>query len=118
MTVKRTTGWNFLLITALLIGAATAQAQQHFTIDQILAPAFPHELIAAKKADRIAWIAEEQGKRNVYTAAGPDYKPVAVTSFNQDDGIDLSTLAISDDGMLVAFIRGHSKNRNGWVANQ
>src|SRR5262249_15133643 len=53
----------------------------------------------------------------IYAAAGPDYKPLAVTTFNQDDGIDLQNLQVSDDGTTVAFIRGHSRNRNGWVAN-
>src|SRR5262245_59860162 len=108
---------SLLLITILIVSITPAQAQQHFTIEQILAPAFPDDLTAAKKADRLVWTGNEQGKRNVYTAAGPDYKAIAVTSFTQDDGIDLQNLQVSDDGMIVAFVRGHSRNRNGWVAN-
>jgi dipeptidyl aminopeptidase/acylaminoacyl peptidase len=108
---------SILFILALIISAGEAQAQQHFTIEQILAPAYPYDLTAAKKVDRLVWVGNEQGKRNVYTAVGPDYKPVAVTAFTQDDGVDLQSLQVSDDGALVAFIRGHSKNRNGWVAN-
>ena len=42
-----------------------------FTIEQVLSPAFPFELVSAKKADRIAWIAYERGQRNVFTAAAP-----------------------------------------------
>jgi dipeptidyl-peptidase 4 len=107
-----------LFVTAILLaGVSVLHAQQHFTIEQVLAPAIPYDLNAARKADRLVWAGNEQGRRNVYTAAGPDYKPVAVTSFNQDDGIDLQSLAVSDDGTTIAFIRGHSRNRSGWVAN-
>ena len=105
------------LISALFIPSTALQAQQHFTIEQVLAPAFPYDLTAAKKADRLVWIGNEQGKRNVYTAVGPDYKPLPITAFNQDDGIDLQNLQVAGDGTTVAFIRGHSKNRNGWVAS-
>ena len=34
-------------------------------------PGTPTEVVAAKKAERIAWTAYEHGLRNVYTAAGP-----------------------------------------------
>jgi dipeptidyl aminopeptidase/acylaminoacyl peptidase len=93
-----------------------AQAKK-FTIEQILAPAYSFELVAAKKADRIAWIAFEQGKRNVYTAAAPDFTPVRLTNFKDDDGIDLTKLSIADDGGMLLFVRGHTANKSGWVAN-
>ena len=105
------------LLVCLFFAATSLQAQQRFTIEQVLAPAFPYDLTAAKKVDRLVWIGNEQGKRNVYSAAGPEYKAVAVTPFNQDDGADMQDLQVSDDGAIVAFIRGHNKNRNGWVAN-
>ena len=67
--------------------------------------------------DRIAWISVELGMRNVYTAAGPDYSPVRLTEWMEDDGRDLSDLRISDDGQVLVFVRGHFPNRQGWVAN-
>lgn len=94
-----------------------ASAANTFTLEQILAPAFPSELVAAQKADRIAWIAYERGLRNVYTAAGPDFKPVRLTNYSADDGTDLTTLSISDDGAVVAYVRGHTPNSVGWIAN-
>jgi dipeptidyl aminopeptidase/acylaminoacyl peptidase len=86
-------------------------------IDQYLAPGYPFELVAAKKADRIAWLAFERGMRNVYTAVPPAFEPVRVTRHLDDDGIDLTSLRISDDGSIVVFVRGHAPNRSGWVAN-
>ncbi|HSR41800.1 MAG TPA: prolyl oligopeptidase family serine peptidase, partial [Longimicrobiales bacterium] len=94
-----------------------AAAQSAFTVEDVLSPGFPYDLVSARSADRIAWIEYERGRRNVYTAVPPEYEPVALTSNTEDDGVDLSGLRISDDGALVTFIRGHDPNRRGWVAN-
>jgi len=105
---------------ALVFAAASLavpQAQRVATVDQYLAPAYPYELVAARKADRIAWIAYERGRRNVYTAAAPAFTPQRVTANLQDDGVDLTSLSISNDGSVVVFVRGHDPNRDGWVAN-
>ena len=36
-------------------------------------PGYPTEMVAAQKAERIAWTAYEHGLRNVYTAAAPEF---------------------------------------------
>jgi dipeptidyl-peptidase 4 len=105
------------ILVALWWPASPAAAQHVPTIDQYLGPAYPYELVSAAKADRLAWLAYERGQRNVYTAAAPDFKPVRLTRFPDDDGIDLTTLSISADGSVVVFVRGHEENRAGWVAN-
>ena len=84
---------------------------------QFLSAASPLDVAAAKKVDRLAWTAFEEGKRNVYTAAAPAFAPVRLTSFLKDNGIDTSAIQISDDGSTVAFVRGTAPNRDGWVAN-
>ena len=106
-----------LLLAVLISSAGVAWAQAPMTWDGILGYAFPYELVSAAKAERVAWLEFEQGKRNVWTAAGPDFKPVRLTSFMADDGTDLTSLAISDNGAVVVFVRGHDPNREGWVAN-
>jgi dipeptidyl aminopeptidase/acylaminoacyl peptidase len=87
------------------------------TMAQFMSAAWPEELVAAKKAERIAWVANDKGLRNVYTAAAPGFKPVRVTSFLKDDGVTTTQLAISDDGATVTFTRGTARNRDGWVAS-
>ncbi len=94
-----------------------AVAREKLSIEQVINPAYPFELVAARKADRLAWISYERGMRNVYTAAAPDFKPVRLTSFTEDDGNDLTSLGISDDGSMLVFVRGHGPNREGWIAN-
>jgi dipeptidyl-peptidase-4 len=84
---------------------------------QFLSAASPLEVVAAKNVDRLAWVAFEEGKRNAYAAAAPAFRPVRLTSFLKDDGVDLSGVRISDDGTTVVFVRGTPPNRAGWVAN-
>src|ERR1019366_4166735 len=92
-------------------------AQAKPTIEQFLSPASPLELSSARKADRVAWVAYERGMRNVYTAAAPDFKPVRLTRFLDDDGVDLTSVRLSDDGSVAVFVRGSAPNRVGWIAN-
>lgn len=108
-----------LKLLALLssLSVASVSAQDKPTIDQFMTPGFPSDLVSARKADRIAWLANERGRRNVYIAAAPDWKPLRLTKFLDDDGIVLSDLAISDDGSIVTFVRGSAPNSQGWIAN-
>jgi dipeptidyl-peptidase-4 len=88
-----------------------------YSIDQFLSPASPLEVSGAKKADKVAWVSYERGMRNVYVASAPDFKPVRLTKFMDDDGVDVSSVKLSDDGTMAVFIRGSGQNRVGWVAN-
>src|SRR4051812_48205730 len=86
---------------AVLIVSASPRALQTKTsagptIDQFLGASSPLELVSAKKADRLAWIAYERGKRNVYTAAPPTFAPVRLTAYLKDDGVEITGLRISD----------------------
>ena len=108
-----------LLATSLLVACASAAvaAQSPTSVAPFIAPAFPSDLVAAKHADRIAWLSYERGLRNAYVASAPDFKPVRLTSFLNDDGVILGDLSISDDGGTVVFVRGSEPNRQGWIAN-
>ncbi len=105
------------IIIAALCGSSVLSAQHAPTIDQFLSPASPLELSSSRKADRVAWVAYERGMRNVYTAAAPDFAPVRLTKFLDDDGTDVTNVRVSDDGSIVVFVRGSAPNRVGWIAN-
>src|SRR5262249_54603096 len=119
MLLKRLTCISVIVIivACTVIPSASADTKKKFTIEQILSPAYPFELVSAKKAERIAWISYERGMRNVYVASAPEFKPVRLTNYNEDDGIDMTSLRISDDGTVLIFVRGHTPNRDGWIAN-
>lgn len=100
-----------------LVSAPCPLAAQGFSFEDILSPPYPAQMVSANSVDRIAWISIERGMRNVYTAAAPDFKPVQLTFWMEDNGQDMSDIRISDDGEIVVFVRGHFPNNQGWVAN-
>lgn len=73
---------------------------------------FPTELCAAASGSKIAWALDERGKRNVYVAEGPAFKPRKLTSFSKDDGQEITSLSISPDGKWVVFVRGGDHGAN------
>lgn len=106
------------LIAAAFVAAPSVLAQsQAPTFQQFLSPASPQEVVAARKADRIAWVDYAEGKRNAYAAAAPLFTPVRLTNFQKDDGIMMSAIKISDDGSTIVFLRGEAPNREGWSPN-
>src|SRR5688572_8931742 len=118
LRTHRTLRSLFVVTTLSFVPAAQLSAQaKKPTIEQFMSPASPLELVAAKKADRLAWPVYDRGMRNVYTAAAPNFTPVPLTRFLADNGTELSNVSISDDGSVVAFVRGVGPNSDGWVAN-
>ena len=103
------------LAVALMAPALAAQGKP--TIEQFMSAASPLDLVASKKADRLAWMAYDRGMRNVYSASAPDWRPARLTSFMKDNGIDITDVAVSDNGGVVVFVRGSAPNRDDWVAN-
>lgn len=85
-----------------------------FSLAQVKSYPFPTELVAAPTGARIAWAFEEAGVRNVYVAEAPDWKARKLTSYTEDDGQELTSLAISSDGARVVYVRGgdHGSNWN------
>lgn len=92
-------------LVCLLAGYA-GMAQEKFQLEAIKAYPFPYDLVAATAANTIAWVMNEQGVRNVFVAAGPEFKVKKITNYQDDDGQDISSLQISPDGRWVVYIRG------------
>ncbi len=114
--MHRTIRTACLTFVALAIGTPLA-AQAKPTIAGYIGTSEPMEITSAVKTDRIAWIAYDRGMRNVFTAAGPTLKPVRLTNFMEDNGVDLTEISISADGSTIVFVRGGAANRAGWIAD-
>ncbi len=99
---------NLLSLWLISIGAWS----QPLTLDKIKSYPFPTELTAASRGSRIAWAWDEQGRRNVYVAEGPDFKPRKLTNYIQDDGQEITSLSISANGQWVVFVRGGDHGSN------
>jgi dipeptidyl aminopeptidase/acylaminoacyl peptidase len=109
------------VIAALAIGTSSLSAQRPatFTIDQITSYPFPNELTAAPSGGRIAWALNEQGRRNVWVADAPDYRPRQLTSYGVDDGQELTSVTLTAAGQQVVYVRGgdHGSNWDGASPN-
>lgn len=93
-------------LTCLLLTFANPVLAQTFTMEQVAKFSFPSELTSSPTGKKIAWAMNEQGKRNVYLAEGPNFLPEKLTQFNKDDGQEISSLQFSPDGKFLIFVRG------------
>jgi dipeptidyl aminopeptidase/acylaminoacyl peptidase len=103
-------GLTVLLFPALLASPTSLYAfpaEPSFTLEQVMSAPFVSELTAAPAGARVAWIANDQGRRNIWVArlgAHPDAQQI--THYNEDDGEEISGLAWSADGEWLAYTRG------------
>jgi dipeptidyl aminopeptidase/acylaminoacyl peptidase len=100
-------------LVLLILGYQFVFAQS-FTIEQISSYPFPSELTTSQTGNSIAWAMNEQGLRNIYISQEPDYTPKKITSFDKDDGQEITSLQFSNDGKFIVFVRGgeHGSNWN------
>src|ERR1700755_2682952 len=104
-----------LFVLSPLRGQAPAASEpaKSFTLEQVLSAPFAADLVAAKKANRVAWTLDEQGKRNIWVAEAPQFEARRLTSYLQDDGQELSQVSFTEDGNTIVYTRGGEKNSAG-----
>ena len=101
-----------LMLTLICLAIAPIINAQSFTMEQIKSYPFPNELTTADTGSRIAWAFNERGLRNIWVAEGPDFKARRLTNYKMDDGQELTSLSISDDGKYVVYVRGGDHGSN------
>ena len=102
---------------APFLGSTTAQSNNGFTLEQVLSSPFPSELAASPKGERIAWVFDAQGKRNVWVAEGPGFKARQLTQYNEDTGQEITNIVFTHDGKWIVFVRGGDQNSAGESPN-
>lgn len=95
---------------------AFAQGQS-FTLEQVMSSPFPTGLTAAKQANRIAWVFDLKGERNVWIADSPKFDARQVTHYRGDDGQQILSLRLTPDGKTAVYARGSEVGRENYVAN-
>ena len=85
-----------LAIAAIAMPAPQAAAQRpSFTIEEAMAAPFPTNLVAASTGNRIAWVFNDRGSRNVWIAepvANGSYQSHALTRYAGDDGLEIDAI--------------------------
>jgi dipeptidyl aminopeptidase/acylaminoacyl peptidase len=113
--------WLKIPISVLLVQVFCAipslPQKASFTLPQILSAPFLSNLVVSKTGDRLAWSANQQGKRNLWAAEGPSFVPRELTNYAEDDGAELSGLRFTADGNALVYVRGEGKNPAGEYAN-
>ena len=104
----------YLAILIVLIN--TSLFAQSFTLEDILSSAMPTSLSISSR-NKVAWVENKQGVRNVWLATAPDYKAKLLTAYQNDDGQDISELIINADETKLYYIRGGAPNGRGEFPN-
>ncbi|MEO5761517.1 MAG: prolyl oligopeptidase family serine peptidase [Vicinamibacteria bacterium] len=102
-------------LSVFLLAGPSSEARAQpapFTLDQVKSYPFPNELTAAKTGSRIAWAFNERGARNIWVSEAPEWKARRLTSYEHDDGQELTSLALSPDGRSVVYVRGGDHGSN------
>jgi len=107
----------FGFVPALLcvVAAASSGRAADFTMAQALDYPFVSDLTAASQSDHIAWVRNLAGKRNVWLADGPAFKPRQITRYDDDDGQEITQLTFSPEGKHLVYVRGGDHDAN-WPA--
>jgi len=84
-----------------------------------LSSPFPTGLVAAAHGNRVAWVFDAKGVRNVWVADGPDFAHTArqVTHYVADDGQPIASLRLTSDGRSVVYALGSEVNGSQESAN-
>src|SRR6476620_5069048 len=95
----------------------TGATKPGFTLEQVMSSPFPTALTSAAKANRIAWVFDSRGERNIWVADAPDFAARQVTHYQGDDGQDIFAVKLTPDGKTVVYARGSEVSSEGHVAN-
>ncbi len=106
-----------LLFFTFIFTAVSFAQNPGFTLEQVMSSPFPTALTSAAKANRIAWVFDSKGERNVWIADAPEFAGRQVTHYQGDDGQDIFAVKLTPDGKTVLFARGSEVSSEGHVAN-
>jgi dipeptidyl aminopeptidase/acylaminoacyl peptidase len=96
---------------------SASSSTESFTLEQVLSAPFPTVLTAAPSGGVVAWVFNDRGVRNIWTAGPPDYRGRKLTAYTEDDGEEISDLSFTPEAKAVVYVRGSGANRRGEFPN-
>jgi dipeptidyl aminopeptidase/acylaminoacyl peptidase len=98
------------LCALLVLCSSRIVSANGFSLEQVLSSPFPSDMIASRQGDRVAWVFNEQGRRNIWVAEAPGFVGRRLTNYSEDDGQEITEPTFSPDGSLIAYVRGGAPN--------
>jgi dipeptidyl aminopeptidase/acylaminoacyl peptidase len=102
--------WKIILVVfvgyfSLILKPGSAQS---FTLQQVMSGTFNSELRASPKGSRVVWMANQEGKRNVWVAEARigNFSARQLTAYTADDGQDIGDITWTPDGQSVVYVYG------------
>ena len=107
-----------LLVSIMpVMQTSRAQSSPGFTIEQALSAPFTEHLSAAPSGQKIAWVANIGGRRNIWVAepngSGTGYRSRQVTQYSEDDGQELSMPQWTPNASTIVYVRGANEQGEG-----
>ncbi|HKQ04575.1 MAG TPA: prolyl oligopeptidase family serine peptidase [Blastocatellia bacterium] len=106
-----------IVALCLLVSASQLAHANGFTLEQVLSSPFPSDLIASKQGDKLAWVFDHLGRRNVWIAEAPAFSGRQLTHYSADDGQEITEPVFSPDGNWIAYVRGGEANSDKDIPN-
>lgn len=100
------------ILTVLLFYFAQALYAQPYSLSDLMATPYISNLTAAPGKSTLLFTANQQGKRNLFMVEGAGKAARQLTQFNEDDGLELTSVSISADGEWAVFVRGGDHGAN------
>ena len=94
------------LAILLLHSVCVVVYAQQFSMDAVSSYPFPSELTSAVSGSKVAVAVNEKGKRNIYTAQGPQFALKKITAYDEDEGQEITGITFSPDGNSLLYVRG------------
>ena len=106
-----------LVVLSIILASVQLAFGNGFTLKQVMSSPFPSDLIASPQGDKVAWVFDAQGKRNIWIAESPAFKGRQLTRYEKDDGQEITEPEFSPDGNWIAYVFGGPPNAERDIPN-
>ena len=98
-----------VFVTALVCPITQSAHGQEFTLQQALSAPFASDLVPGPKPGTVAWMENQQGRRNLWCATRDESGKLTskrLTQYNDDDGKQMDDIAWTPDAKYILYVRG------------
>jgi len=95
---------------------STVGLSQSYSLEDILSSAMPTGLTISGN-EKIAWVENKEGVRNIWLASAPNYLAEMITTYSEDNGMEVGQLVFSADESMLYYVLGGAPNGRGEYPN-